>query len=158
MQNSVPSQLGREVCRTGVVLVTAFLTGSVYAGPDERGQICDPCLRQWNDCRLTLNFLAEALKNVLSRQIGDAANSKRPLLVIGKVQLRLRVPALYCSFSPAKVGKSFFVGIKVWRENKKVTMFYKINQGLVHISASDHMMVRQFNKGKSIPGKSGAIS
>ena len=44
--------------------------------------------------------------------IGDVANSKRPLLIIAKVQLRLRVPAHYCFlfFLPAEVGKSFFAG------------------------------------------------
>ena len=36
--------------------------------------------------------------------------------------------------------------LEVRRENKKVTMLYKINQGLVDISASQHM-VHQFSKG-----------
>ena len=35
-------------------------------------------------------------------------NSKRPLLIIRKVQLRLRTAAYYCLFLPAEVGKSFF--------------------------------------------------
>ena len=37
----------------------------------------------------------------------DVANSKRPLLIIAKVQLHLRAPAHYCSFLPTEVGKSF---------------------------------------------------
>ena len=40
--------------------------------------------------------------------IGDVANSKHPLLIIGKVQLCLRAPAHSCSFLPAQVGNSFF--------------------------------------------------
>ena len=39
--------------------------------------------------------------------IGDVANSICPLLIIGKVQLRLRAPVHYHSFLPAEVSKSF---------------------------------------------------
>ena len=39
--------------------------------------------------------------------IGDVANSKRPLLIIRKVQLPLHVRTHYHSFLPAEVGKSF---------------------------------------------------
>ena len=42
--------------------------------------------------------------------IGDVANSKRPLLIILKVELCLCALAHYCSFLPADVGKSFFAG------------------------------------------------
>ena len=39
--------------------------------------------------------------------IGNVSNSKYPLLIITKVQLCLCLPAYYCSFLPAGVGKSF---------------------------------------------------
>ena len=42
--------------------------------------------------------------------VGDIANSKRPLLIMAKEQLRLRAPAHYCPFLPAEVGKRFFAG------------------------------------------------
>ena len=39
--------------------------------------------------------------------IRDVANSERPLLIIGKVHLRLRLPPHYGSVLPAEVGTSF---------------------------------------------------
>ena len=37
----------------------------------------------------------------------DVANSKRPLLIITKVQLHLHAPAHYCSFLPAAISRFF---------------------------------------------------
>ena len=42
-----------------------------------------------------------------SQTSGDVANFKHPLLIIAKVQLRLRVPVHYCSFLPANLAKVF---------------------------------------------------
>ena len=68
--------------------------------------------------------------------IGDVANSKRPRLIIVKVQLCLRVPAHYCSFLPTEVGKIFSYFLKLVRLRKRSCVLTVNNREYLELATS----------------------